>query len=40
MTLTDEERVAFFYEVESGYCGDCGRVLLPNETFCSCENEE
>lgn len=39
-SLSYEERVAFFYEVERGYCGNCGRVLRADETFCSCENEE
>lgn len=40
-TLTDEEREKFFYEVERGYCGACGRKLADDEILgCQCTNDE
>jgi hypothetical protein len=40
-TLTDEERVNFFYEVERGYCGACGRQLSEDDIQgCQCSNDE
>lgn len=41
LTLTDEQRVEFFYAVEQGYCGSCGRKVDENEPVgCQCENDE
>jgi hypothetical protein len=40
-TLTDEGREKFFYEMEQGYCGACGRKLNGNEPMgCQCTNDE
>jgi chromosome segregation ATPase len=39
-TLTDEGREEFFYEVENGYCGSCGRKLRSDHDFCQCTNDE
>ena len=40
-TLTDEEREKFFYEVERGYCGACGRALDADSLMgCQCTNDE
>ena len=40
-TLTDEGREKFFYEMEQGYCGACGRKLNGNEVMgCQCTNDE
>lgn len=39
LLLTDEGREAFFYEMERGYCGSCGRIL-PEGGFCTCTDDE
>ena len=40
-TLTDDQRVEFFYAVEQGFCGSCGRKLEEDSVMgCSCTNDE
>lgn len=38
--LSDSAREKFFYEIEEGYCGSCGRVLRSADDFCQCDNDE
>lgn len=39
-SMTDEQRLQFWYLIQKSYCIHCGREVHPFETRCHCSNDD